>query len=581
MNMMLEQFKTIFDRPERVKKLREVILDLAVRGKLVEQDPNDEPASVLSERIREEKERLVWEKKFKKENPLVEIGEEEKPYELPKGWQWIRLGDYCIINPRNSVDDNEDASFVPMRLINDGFDNKHSYEIKKWKEIKSGFTHFAEKDVVVAKITPCFENRKSAVMKNLINKVGAGTTELYVIRSINNLILPEYILSLCKTETFIKGGLETYTGTAGQQRVKKDYIHNLVVALPPLEEQKRIVEKVDSLMFFCDKLEESLEKKVHYGLLSAKSVFNSIGNVTTTEELEETLRFILSNFKDLSLGANAVKELKNCILQLAVQGKLVPQDPSDEPAEVILEKIRDEKERLIKEKKLKKEKALAEISEDENPYELQKGWKWAHINEIAFVTKLAGFEYTKYLSNGITYEGDVPIVRAQNIKMNNFIENTQEFISFDLSEKLSRSALYKKCIVITFIGAGIGEVAIFDKVNRYHLAPNVAKIEIFNNFSVNVDEKYALYYLMSSIGRKDIFRFLKATAQPSLSMETIRKVRVALPPLQEQKRIVEKVDSLIQLCDELEKKIEKSKDYSNRLMESILKSSSKTTKRDK
>lgn len=146
-----------------------------------------------------------------------------------------------------------------MKLIYDGFNNYHTFETKKWSEIKKGFTHFAEGDVVVAKITPCFENRRSAVMKNLVNGVGAGTTELYVVRSFSELILPEYILSVFKTHEFIKGGVDTYTGTAGQQRVKKDYVSNLVLGIPPLNDQNRIIEKVDMLMKICDELELRIE----------------------------------------------------------------------------------------------------------------------------------------------------------------------------------------------------------------------------------------------------------------------------------------------------------------------------------
>lgn len=247
-----------------INKLRQSILKEAIKGKLVPQDESDEPASVLLERIREEKDRLVKAKKIKKEKPLPEISEDEIPYELPKGWEWIRLGDYTQINPRNNADDDLDTSFVPMKLIEDGFSNSHTFETKKWSEIKKGFTHFAEKDVVVAKITPCFENRKSAVMNGLINGIGAGTTELYVVRSFNELILPEYILSVFKTQEFIKGGVDTYTGTAGQQRVKKDYVSNLVVAIPPLNEQKRIVEKVDKLMKVCDELELRIKESKKY-----------------------------------------------------------------------------------------------------------------------------------------------------------------------------------------------------------------------------------------------------------------------------------------------------------------------------
>ena len=288
------------------------------------------------------------------------------------------------------------------------------------------------------------------------------------------------------------------------------------------------------------------------------------------EKIEEVEPRI--NKLNLIFGKNLdyITRLRHSILLEAIQGKLVPQDPNDEPVSVLLEKIKKEKEMLIKEGKIKKEKPLPPITQDEIPFEIPKGWKWVYINDIAFVTKLAGFEYTKYLSTAISNNGDVPIIRANNIKMNKFIENTNEFISYDLSEKLNRSAVYKKCLLMTFIGAGIGEVAIFNKNTRFHLAPNVAKIELFNNFSFNIHEKYILYYLMSEIGQNEIFRFQKATAQPSLSMETIRKVRIPIPPLNEQKRIVEKVDQLMALCDELEKNIEQAKKDSELLMQSVL-----------
>lgn len=570
--MMLEQFKTIFDRPEKVKKLREVILDLAVRGKLVEQDPSDESASILLERIREEKKRLIKEKKIKSEKPLADIEDDEKPYELPKGWEFTRMRNLSEnIHYGYTASATTTDTFVKFLRITDIQNNMVNWDTVPYCEIddtKLNSCKLKKNDILIARTGGTIG--KSFIVKNVEYTAVFAS---YLIRVIPlTRSYPDYLKLFLETPLYWKQLIEKSQGT-GQPNVNAVSLSELIMPLPPLREQKRIVEKVDSLMLFCDMLEKALEKKVKYGSLSAKSVFNSIGNVNSIEELEESLKFIMANFKDLTLGDNAIKELKNAILQLAIQGKLVTQNPDDEPASVLLERILEEKERLIKEKKIKREKALMEISEDEKPFELPIGWKWSYINEIAFVTKLAGFEYTKYLSSSITNNGDVPIVRAQNIKMNNFIDNTKEFISFELSEKLNRSALYKKCILITFIGAGIGEAAIFDNVNRYHLAPNVAKMEVFNNFYMNIDEKYVLYYIMSSIGQKDIFRFLKATAQPSLSMETIRKVRIPIPPLEEQKRIVEKVDSLMQLCDELETKIEKSKKYSEKLMESILKSS--------
>ncbi|WP_017212380.1 restriction endonuclease subunit S [Clostridium beijerinckii] len=569
MNIILEQFKTIFDRPEKVKKLREVILDLAVRGKLVEQDPNDEPASVLLERIRDEKDRLVKEGKIKKEKPLAEIGDEEKPYELPRGWEWIRLGEYSIINPRNSADDDLLTSFIPMKLINDGFDNRHGYEKKQWKEIKSGFTHFADNDVVVAKITPCFENRKSAIIKNLINGIGAGTTELYVIRSISGMISQEFVLLICKTEKFITGGIQTYTGTAGQQRVKKDYISNLVVGVPPLEEQKRIVEKVNSLMLFCDSLEKSLEKKVKYGSLSAKSVFNSISRVNSIEELEESLRFIISNFKDLTLGDNAVKELKNSVLQLAVQGKLVPQNPEDEPASVLLEKIQEEKERLIKEKRIKKEKPLDKISEDEKPCEIPNSWMWIRLNDILYSTDAGK---SPACIDRPAEEHEIGVVKTTAVQVNKFLHYENKVLpkSFSMNDDYK---IRKNDILITRAGPKnrVGIVCCVEtEIDNLILSDKTVRLAMSNEL---INHNYISLALNTNLIRSYIETKMTgmAISQVNISQVNMRYFIVPLPPLQEQKRIVEKVDSLMQLCDELEKKIEKSKKYSEKLMESITK----------
>jgi len=160
-----------------------------------------------------------------------------------------------MINPRNKAEDETNTGFIPMALIKEGYKNEHSFEIKKWKEIKSGFTHLANDDLVLAKITPCFQNRKSAIIKNLPNNIGAGTTELHVIRNYpNSSVNLEYLLILVKTEMFISNGVKAYTGTAGQQRVGKSYIEEYLVPLPPLNEQKQIVAKIKKLLPRIEKL---------------------------------------------------------------------------------------------------------------------------------------------------------------------------------------------------------------------------------------------------------------------------------------------------------------------------------------
>jgi len=252
------------------------ILDLAIRGKLVPQDPNDEPASVLLERIRAEKEELIRQGKIKRDNKesvifkgednsyYEKIGSEvrciddELPFEVPENWSWCRLSNACIINPKNNIDDDLPVSFVPMALIKDGYANQFTEEQRKWKEVKKGFTHFADNDVGFAKITPCFENRKSVVFRHLCNGCGAGTTELYILRAFPNTLFPEYLLYIVKTELFIAGGKQTFSGAVGQQRVDKEYVNNFLCPVPPLNEQVMITDILRKYFNMLDKIEKSL-----------------------------------------------------------------------------------------------------------------------------------------------------------------------------------------------------------------------------------------------------------------------------------------------------------------------------------
>jgi len=255
-----------------IQKLRQVILQEAVQGKLVPQDPNDEPASKLLKKIKADKEILIKGKKFRKEKPLGPISNDEIFYKIPSSWIWCRLGDIGVINPSNNCEDELEVSFIPMNLISSKYGITPKYDVKKWREVKKGFTHFAEKDVVVAKITPCFENSKAGVMKNLRSKIGAGTTELHVFRGDTNLILPEYVYIYFKSPIFLKTGKQKMTGTAGQQRVPKDFITKNPFPLPPFAEQKRIVEKVDKFMEFCD----GLEKQIKVADINNNNLINAV-----------------------------------------------------------------------------------------------------------------------------------------------------------------------------------------------------------------------------------------------------------------------------------------------------------------
>ena len=259
-----------------ISQAKSKILDLAIRGKLVPQDPNDEPASVLLERIRAEKEELIKQGKIKRdkkesvifkgddnsyylrtESETMEITD-ELPYEIPDSWVWERIGNVFQVNPRNKLDDSLEVSFIPMPLIDDGFSGKHTSEVRVWKKVKSGFTHFMEEDIGIAKITPCFENRKSVVFRNLKNNYGAGTTELHILRPYASAILPEYILAYVKSSLFIDNGKQEFTGAVGQQRISKDYVENSYFPIPPLTEQVRIVEQIHTVYTQLNSISDAL-----------------------------------------------------------------------------------------------------------------------------------------------------------------------------------------------------------------------------------------------------------------------------------------------------------------------------------
>lgn len=250
------------DLLKTINNAKAKILNLAIRGQLVPQDPADEPASVLLERIRAEKEELIKQGKIKRDKkesvifrgednsyylndcPMTVDINDDLPFDIPDSWRWACLKDVFIINPRNKLDDDLDVSFIPMPLIDDGYSGMHNSEVRSWKEVKTGFTHFAEGDIGVAKITPCFENRKSTVFENLTNGYGAGTTELHVLRPFGNNILAQYLLAYVKSDYFVEKGKQTFTGDVGQQRISKAYVENAYFPLPPIKEQERIVQQI-------------------------------------------------------------------------------------------------------------------------------------------------------------------------------------------------------------------------------------------------------------------------------------------------------------------------------------------------
>ena len=260
------------------------------------------------------------------------------------------------------------------------------------------------------------------------------------------------------------------------------------------------------------------------------------------------------------------QQLRNSILQEAIEGRLVPQDPNDEPASVLLGHIREEKKQLYKAGLLKKKEIIErEIYEDEVPFTLPDGWLWTKIDNVAFVTKLAGFEYTKYIAdNLVPKENGIPLFKGKNVQNGKIVYEFEAYIPVELSNELKRSQINKKCLLTPYVGT-IGNIGIHDKSGVYHLGSNVGKIEFYNGDNLNILEEYVKYYLMSSYGYDELTKYKKATAQESISIEAIRDVFLPLPPLAEQKRIVAKIEELLPKVEEYGK----AQDALNKLNEEL------------
>ena len=298
----------------------------------------------------------------------------------------------------------------------------------------------------------------------------------------------------------------------GIKGLSANVLHNLLISLPPLAEQKRIVAKIEELLPLVDRYEQAWQRL---------EVLNS--------------RFPV--------------DMQKSVLQLAIQGRLVPQRPEEGTGEDLFRQIQAEKQARIKAGELKKTKSLPQIAEEDYPYDLPESWKICYIDDLAFVTKLAGFEYTKTVAPNVTSEG-VPLFKGKNIQNGRVVLDFESFIPEVISDELPRSQIRKKCLLTPYVGT-IGNIAIFDCQFKAHLGSNVGKIELLNGDKHFILEEYVLYYLRSQIGYAELTKYKKATAQESISIDAIRNVIIPLPPLAEQKRIVARLEKLLPLCEML------------------------------
>lgn len=457
------------------KAIRAQILRLAFSAQLTTHHDDDDDVSSLLSSINSKKN--------------IEQTE-DIPYEIPDYWKWVKLSDLYEINPKVEADNNADAAFIPMEKISAGFERTFSFEVMNWEKAAKNHTKFQDGDVAFAKISPCFENRKSFIAENLPNSIGGGTTELIVLRQ--KYVYPLYTYYLVNDQRFIKAGSGSYKGIVGQQRVKSDVVKDYLIPLPPLAEQKRIVERVEEIFRLLDTIDKAQEK------YSADSQI-----------------------------------LKAKLITAGIQGKLTKQLESDGIAEELYQQIQEEKQKLIKEGKIKKEKPLPPISPDEIPFEIPQNWMWVRLSNIIDVRD-GTHDSPKYHSEGI------PLITSKNLSSGKLDFENVKLISYEDAKKINeRSYVENGDILFAMIGT-IGNPVIVD-TDKDFCIKNVALFKRYKGSDFNMN--YLYYFLLME--QYEMQKITLGGLQPFVSLKQFRSHPIPLPPLAEQKRIADVLERVL------------------------------------
>jgi type I restriction enzyme S subunit len=559
-------FGHLADAPNGVQKLRQLILQLAVQGKLVPQDPSDEPASVLLTRIRGEKERLAKEGEVGKIFAGKAVTTEEQIFVVPANWGWSRLDEICSYIQRGKGPTYVDKSDVPVV----------SQKCVQW----SGFRLAPARFICPSTLGKYAKERFLRTGDLLWNSTGTGTIgrvnvyhhednpyEKVVADSHVTVVRPVFVNSryvwIWLASPYIQTDLEgNASGSTNQVELATSVVKTHVIPLPPLEEQKRIVAKVDQLMALCNELETRQQKQQQGRVRLNSSALDALLTAREPDEFADHWQRISTNFDLLYDHPETIAKLRAAILQLAVQGKLVPQDPNDEPASVLLERVKAEKAKLISDKKVRGNKDVALLDTDDETIQVPDGWEKARIGEFSLV------QGGKRLPNGAAFSS-VPTtqiyIQVTNMKNGSIVMENLKYIDAETFSKINKYIIEKDDLYITIAGT-IGDVGDVPEVfDHMSLTENAAKF-VFRG----LDKKFFLLALRSAQSQSQFREKTKQLAQPKLALHRIADAIVPIPPLEEQKRIVAKIDQLMKLCDGLESKLNQAQQHSEKLMEATV-----------
>ena len=389
------------------------------------------------------------------------------------------MSDLFLLNPKSEINDEIEAGFIPMACVEDGFSGNHSFETRKWKDIKKGYCHFQNGDIGVAKISPCFENMKSCILNSLPNGIGTGTTELVILRSLG--VYAPFYLYLFKSSWYISQGTKYFKGVVGQQRVNKAIFTELEVPLPSVAEQKKIVSEIKRWFTLIDIIEQD------------------------KSNLQET-----------------IKQAKSKILDLAIHGKLVPQDPTDEPASEMLKRINPK----------------AEITCDNPQYgKLPNGWCETTLGSIG--KWQSGTTPSRLCKD--YYGGNIPWLKTGDLN-DGIIQSIPEYITEKALEETSVKLNPKGSILLAMYGATIGKIGILS-------IPATTNQACCACVDYHMDKMFLFYSLLAN--RENFVAMGGGGAQPNISKEKITHTNISLPPINEQHRIVAKIEELFAQLDNI------------------------------
>lgn len=531
-----------------IKKLRELILELAVRGLLVPQDPNDESASELLKKVAAEKAKLVKEGKIKKEKPLPPIRQQDEPFDLPSGWKWALLPQICSYSPgktpstKNSVYWEDGETGIPWVSISD---------MEHLRTITNTAKRITQKAVAeVFRGEPVSAGSMIMSFKLTLGKISKLGVDAYHNEAIISLrpyagICEDYVFNFLPGRASAGNSKAAIKGNT----LNSESLAALLIPLPPTAEQHRIVAKVDELMVLCDQLEQETEASLGAHQTLVETLLSALTSAADHAQFAGAWQRIAGHFDTLFTTEESIVQLKQTILQLAVMGKLVPQDPNDEPASELLKKIAAEKAKLIKEGKIKQEKPLPPIGHKETLFALPAGWKWVRMGDL--FSFLNGYAFkSEWFS-----QGGIRLLRNVNISHGVISWDDGAFIPVEKQEEFQRFLLSPGNIVISLdrplISTGLKYAVLSENDTPCLLLQRVAKFAPILDF---VDTKFLCLWLESIyfMGSIDPGR---SNGVPHISTKQLESTFFPLFSRSEQHRIVAKVDELMALCEQLKSRL--------------------------